>query len=367
MGVLKLYASIVFALHTRPTWATAKSLDEIVSDYGQFAYIGSRKTLSRLVRECAVDLQRCIVSVTSEELDHLSTINRDLADALKVFKKKSASTKFDPASEWFGQKRWQTNSGVFPDFLLGLDSQTTFGNGALLELKDSRGDAIASFNSTIPTRYKSLAEVKHISGSSIVAHAAQLFDYPLSVQPNYLTRQRVCFYLVRTRSSDKTKVRLALVEGSFFETLPKDQLLEQVWGQILAESGMPVSEQPSLIEYLARLEQTDIARSREIEKASIKPRFRIMAEVHSDANIHAYPEIPPRTVNLILKRESDYDESWLIREMHREGFERVHLQPSGTEKVIALMDRDTEIHLHYLTITHKRNGEHIVLQYKLPK
>lgn len=365
MGVLRLYVSLVNSLHTRPALGTRVSLDELAAGYAKFAYVGNRKVLRKFVRVWAKELQERLLTVTDLEINRLSATNPNLANALQTIKRRLGTKRFDMAAEWFAQKKWEAGSGIFPDFLLALDQQTTFGNGALLELKDSKGDAVASFNSTLPTRYKSLLEVKRISGSTMVAHAGSLFDYPLSTASDYLSRQRNCFYFVRTRFRDQKRVRLALVEGSFYETLPKAQLLEQIWQQILEASGMPSTEQKPIIEFLGRLEQTDIAQSREIERASIRPRLRLMAEVHGDANLHAYPEIPPRTVNLILKRESDYDENWLVREIRKEDYADVRLQQSGTDKLIVLVDKGIEIRLRYLTITHKRNGEHIVLQYNL--
>ncbi|CAG0992710.1 hypothetical protein ANRL3_02887 [Anaerolineae bacterium] len=364
MGALRLFASVVHTLHARPTLATQTSLDELAAGYGKFAYVGNRKTLSKFIHAWAKELQKRLLNVSDTEIERLAETNEDLASALSALKRKRDSKKFEMAAEWFAQTRWETGSGIFPDFLLGLDQQPTFGNGALLELKDSKGDAVASFNSTIPTRYKSLLEVKRISGSTMVAHAGRLFDYPLSAAPDYLSHQRACFYFVRTRSNDNQRVRLALVEGSFYETLPKEQLLEQVWKQILNASGMPPTEQPPIIEFLGHLEQTDIAQSREIEKASIRPRLRLMAEVHSDANLHTYPEIPARTVNLVLKREQGYDEHWVRQELLKEGFADVHVEKNENTRII-LKSNDASLQLCYLVIKHKRNGEHIVLQYEL--
>ena len=364
MGVFNLFISVVSTLQARPSFATRASLDELAAGYGKFAYIGDRKALSKFVRVWAKELQERILKVSDEEIARLAGTNDDLADTLKAIKRKNASKKLEMAAEWFGQTKWESGSGIFPDFLLGLDRQATFGNGALLELKDSRGDAVASFNSTIPTRYKSLLEVKRISGSMMVSHAGRVFDYPLSLATDYLSRQRACFYFVRTRSSDSRRVRLALVEGSFYETLPKEQLLEQVWRQVLDASGMPPSDQPSIVEFLSRLEQTEIARSREIERASIRPRLRLMAEVHGDANLHTYSEIPVRTLNLILKRETGFDEQWLAREMRQDGLD-VRIDQKVPEKILVLTSRGVELRLGYLVVTHKRNGEHIVLQYKL--
>ncbi len=365
MGVLRLFVSVVGTLHTRPALATRADLDELAAGYAKFAYVGNRKVLSKFVRAWSKELQKRLQTVSDGEIEQLSETNLDLGNSLRVIKRKKDDNKFDMAAQWFTQKKWETSSGIFPDFLLALDQHDAFGNGALLELKDSKGDAVASFNSTIPTRRKSLLEVRRISGSTMIARAGSLFDYPLSTASDYLSRQRACFYFVRTRSNDQQRVRLALVEGSFYETLPKAQLLEQIWQQILEASGMPQTDQKPLIEFLGRLEQTDIAQSREIEKASIRPRFRLMAEVHGDANLHAYSEIPPRTINLILKRETGYDENWLAREFRREGFDAVRIEQSGATRFLALSHRDQELHLRFLTITHKRNGEHLVLQYGL--
>jgi hypothetical protein len=364
VSVFRLFASTVSVLHARPGNAIKSSLDELASSYGKFAYVGDRKTLGKFVRAWAKELQKRLLEVSDAEIDRLA--DDDLANVLRTLKRKKDSKKFEMAAEWFGQPKWETGSGIFPDLLLALDPQATFGNGALIEMKDSKGDAVASFNSTIPTRYKSLLEVKHISGSAMVANAGRLFDFPLSVGSDYLSRPRSCFYFVRTRSSDNERVRLALVEGSFYETLPKERLLEEIWKQVLEASGMPSADQPPIIEFLGRLEQTDIAQSREIENASIRPRLRLMAEVHSDANLHTYPEIPPRTVNLILKREANYDEQWVRQELIKEGFADVRVEKGESTK-ISLTSNGVALQLRYFVIKHKRNGEHIVLQYKLPK
>ena len=86
-------------------------------------------------------------------------------------------------------------------------------------------------------------------------------------------------------------------------------------------------------------DQTIIAASQTIEKASVRPRLRIMAEVHTEGNPHSshYPEISERTVNLIIQASS-YDQE--VNEL--------------ISKNISDIER--------LSIQHKRNGEHIVFQ-----
>ena len=88
-------------------------------------------------------------------------------------------------------------------------------------------------------------------------------------------------------------------------------------------------------------DQTIIARSQIIEKASVRPRLRIMAEVHTEGNPHSrfYPEVSERSLNFIVgapayKKELADVISQKIPEIKR------------------------------FTIQHKRNGEHVVFQFR---
>ena len=363
MGVLKFFASVVRVLHSNPQSATSDGLDEIAANAKEFSYIGNRKTLNALVREEAEQLLRRLCAIPDKRLEALKDTEPLLVQMIQTIRTRASHQGFAAVNSWFGSD-WEKESGVFPDFLLGLEDAPTFGNGALLELKDSVSDAIASFNSTIPTRFKSLEDVKRISGKSLVLNAARLYDFPLSVDPQYLAKKRLCFYLVRTHAKNEDRVKISLAEGSFFETLPKEELLAQVWDQVLDASGVTPAERPHIVESLASLEQTEIARSREIKGASIKPRLRLMAEVHQDAKLHSYAEIKPRTVNLVVKRERGLDESWLQKEFAKEGIQ-TELAVDGGAKFLLLSDGKGKTKLRYFVILHKRNGEHIVLQYKL--
>ena len=66
-----------------------------------------------------------------------------------------------------------------------------------------------------------------------------------------------------------------------------------------------------------------------------------MAEVHSEGNPHSsfYPEISERSINLIIEASS-YEEKFA--------------------KIVSQKIPEIEI----FTIHHKRNGEHVVFQYK---
>lgn len=363
MGVLRFFASIVRALELNPQNATSSGLDKIAASAKGFSYIGNRRTLSWLVQEEAEELAQRLCAIPDKHLAALKDQNPALVKKVQTMKV-SQRQRMDIIGQWFG-KQWEKDSGVFPDFLLGLDANATFGNGTLIELKDSKSDSIASFNSTIPTRFKSLNDVKRISKRTLVLNAAQLYDFPLSVDPSYLSVPRACFYLIRTQSKNQDKVRISLVEGSFFETLPKEDVLERVWDQVLVAAGIPSDNRSQIVELLASLEQAEIARSREIKGASIKPRLRLMAEVHKEAKIHSYPEIHPRTINLVIKRESGFDETWLQKEFAKEGYE-TQVWRENEQTFILLDDGRHKTRLHYTVITHRRNGEHIVLQYSLP-
>jgi hypothetical protein len=358
VGIFRFYTTLLRKLAKSPKDAVGKSLDELAGVCGDFAYIGSRRTLRMIVREQASKLQKKLQQVNQRFWQQV-TQHRLLQ---RLQQCKNANSLEEVAAAWFGRRDWAKDSGVFPDFVLALDNASTFGNGSILELKDSDGSSIASFNSTIPTRFKSLIEVKEITGSRMVLEAAWLRDFPHSLASGYEDCPRRCFYLVRTHSRSSDNVRISLIEGSFFETVPKRELLQRVWEQILDESGVPEEQKRQLLPFLSQLEQTVIARSRHIEGASVKPRFRIMAEVESDANLHAYSEISRRTVNLVIKREHHYDWAWLQDAFAADGV-GVSVNPEG-ESARLLINGDLSVRC--FSIWHRRNGEHWCLQWQMP-
>ena len=304
MGILRLYVTLLRCLAAQPDNAIQKSLDEIAGGYGDFAYIGSRRTLQSIVLKQAGLLHQRLQNFDKRFYDELAQKQPALFKRLAICRDDSDSRKV--AAAWYGRGDWAKDSGVFPDFVLALDDLETFGN-------------LASFNSTIPTRFKSLREVHAITGSKMVTGAAWLRDFPQSLAEDCPSKERHCFLLIRTHRRLQEQVRISLVEGSFFETIPKSELIQRVWEQILSETGVPEEQKQQLLPLLAQLKQSAIAQSRHIEGASVKPRFRVMAEVESDANLHAYPEIKSRTVNLVIKRERYYDWAWLREKFATEG------------------------------------------------
>lgn len=242
-----------------------------------------------------------------------------------------------------------SQSAQFPDFIFkSMEHGSQLTCGSLLELKDSKGGNISSFNSTLPTKCKNLEEVDIVNGTNLVSRITSIKNGALARVPNYYTYQRRCFYLVRTHK-DGDKVKISLVDGSFFETVPKEHLIYQMFLNILQAhldkkdikvSGETLEQIQKVLSYVT--DQTIIASSQSIEKASVRPRLRIMAEVHSEGNPHSsfYPEILESSFNLIIHKSLFMSE----------------LEERLTYEVPQLC---------VFAIQHKRNGEHIVFQCKV--
>ena len=247
------------------------------------------------------------------------------------------------------KKLLYSKSEQFPDFM--FKARKHAGRlicGSLLELKDSKSGSIASFNSTLPTKYKNLDEMDVINGKNLVSRVASIIDGELSSERFYRSFERGCFYLVRTHAGKDDKVKISVVDGSFFETVPKEHLIYQMFLNILRnhlekkEIKIPPETLTQLEKALSHVtDQTIIASSQIIEKASVRPRLRIMAEVHSEGNPHSsfYPEVSERSLNFIVgapayKKELAEVISQKIPEIKR------------------------------FTIQHKRNGEHVVFQFR---
>ena len=243
-----------------------------------------------------------------------------------------------------------SKSEQFPDFLFKVRKHAgKLICGSLLELKSSKSGTIASFNSTLPTKCKSLDDINLINGKILVSRIASIIDEELGSDKLYRTFDRRCFYLIRTHTNNDDKVKISVVDGKFFETIPKDHLIYQMFLNVLHRhlnekrieiSPNKLNEVEKALSFIT--DQTIISSSQLIEKASIRPRLRIMAEVHPEGNPHSifYPQISAKSANLIISASSIDEE--FINEVSR---------------------RIPDISV--FTVNHKRNGEHIVFQYNL--
>jgi hypothetical protein len=323
MGICKLFFRIAHYLNENLDQLAKASLEDIAARYRPYAYIGARKHLREFVQEQAQEIG------------------------------------IDPA-QWFGTNEWQKDSGAFPDFVLACEPHSPLGNGALLELKDSAGDQIASFNSTLPSARKHISRL-----TKMVRTAVQNYE---SKRGCACPDERDCFYLVRTKNKNQDACRLSIVQGTFFETIPNQELLKSLWKDLLEQSGVPIEQHKEILDYLAKLERNQIAESRVIERAAIKPRLRIMSEVVADANPHRYQEIGERTVNLILKALSeDSSESLVQWILHCFSTDNLPAKPVSDDVFVVSDDSGCQVNCRIAWVEHKLNGLHLVVQVRLDR
>ncbi len=239
------------------------------------------------------------------------------------------------------------NDGIFPDMAIRLNKdRKIFTGGELIELKDSDSYTVSSFNSTIPSRSKKIEDII-TGGNSIIKQQMEeagndIFSLPL----------RDVYYLVRGRK--KSYAKICLVYGSFFETISIENLISQSFSQVLEErlkeSGKEISEEFKQTLLSIFSQQQNFSRVRNVEKASVKLRFRIMTEVKAEGNIlksNKYPAIKDNTLNFVLP-------------CHEEGDEREIL------KKAKLVFGETELkQFGIFKIKHHFNGYFLVLQVSL--
>ncbi len=191
--------------------------------------------------------------------------------------------------------------GKFPDLAIRLnDGDEQFTGGELIELKDSkRGYSVASFNSTIPTGEKDIRKLTEGKTNTIRTQMQEAGNNILSLPV------RQVFYLVRGRR--QSDVKACLVHGKFFETIPVSTLISESFGQALEErlNQLEESLSPALKQKLLDIfsEQETFSKTRDIDEASVKLRFRIMTGVKAEANIlnpNQYPQIGDNTLNFAV-------------------------------------------------------------------
>lgn len=207
------------------------------------------------------------------------------------------------------------NIGQFPDLAIKISPPNElFTGGELVELKDSKTLSVASFNSTIPTGKKDITTIIKNKTGAIAQQMLAAGDDIMSLL------NRDVFYLVRGKNKDKVKV--CLVHGSFFETVATGDLISQSFSQVLEErlqeQGLKV--EPAIKDLLLSMfsEQTNFSKVRNIDKASVKLRFRILTEVKAEGNILnsiKYPQIKEGTLNFLLPCHNESEESLIMKRM----------------------------------------------------
>jgi hypothetical protein len=205
------------------------------------------------------------------------------------------------------------NAGQFPDLAIKINtSDALFTGGELIELKDSKSYTVSSFNSTIPSGQKDIDKVIKSANSIIKKQMQEAGD------DIYSLPTRDVFYLIRGKSKKNGKI--VLVHGSFFETVKTNSLISQSFEQVLAErlkeKGLNIGDniKDLLVDIFS--EQESFSKVRNVDKASVKLRFRIMTEVKAEGNIlnsKKYPEIKDNTISLIAPRHNKKDEELALK------------------------------------------------------
>ena len=243
------------------------------------------------------------------------------------------------------------NKGIFPDLAIKLNrGSAQFTGGELIELKDSKTFSVASFNSTIPTGEKNVRELtegtKNVTRSQMQAAGNDILSVPI----------RQVFYLIRGKRQSKVKV--CLTHGTFFETVPISELISESFAQALEErlAELQASISPVLKQKLLDLfsEQQTFSRTRNVENASVRLRFRVMTEVKAGANIlnpNQYPLIGDNTLNFAVQCHNDAE-----RNQHYE-----KMQVAFQELRCADLFSQTEV----FNLQHHFNGNFLVFQTNL--
>jgi len=205
------------------------------------------------------------------------------------------------------------NDGVFPDLAIKINTQGHFLGGELVELKDSSVYNISSFNSTIPTGKKNIRNIITSENGIVFKQMQEAGDDVFSLEI------RDVYYLVRGRKSGNQKI--CLIHGSFFETIPAEDLVGETFSQVVDEELNDPEINESVKKKLkGALSRQDIfGRVRSVEKASVSMRFRVLVEVKSQANIlspNHYPQILDNTLNFVCPFYTEEEKSSLISNMN---------------------------------------------------
>jgi len=200
------------------------------------------------------------------------------------------------------------NNGVFPDIALKLNNgNKDITGGEFIELKDSASYTVSSFNSTIPTGRKEISKIILSENSQIKKQMEEAGNHIYSVPI------RDVFYLIRGKKNNNIKI--CLVHGSFFETISIEDLIKESFGLVLEERLSQIGKElPDEWKYKFLSifsEQKNFSKVRDVNKSSVKLRFRIMTEVKAEGNLLnsiRYPEIIDNSMNFLLPLHNQNDE-----------------------------------------------------------
>ncbi len=206
-----------------------------------------------------------------------------------------------------------TNKGVFPDLAIKLNKEPSqFTGGELIELKDSKSYGVASFNSTVPTGKKNIRKIASSEHGTIFSQMHKAGDDIFSLE------ERDVYYLIRGRKKNCQKI--CLVHGSFFETISVEELITKSFAQVLNERLTKTDIPQEIKETLGTMfsEQANFSKVRNVEKASVKLRFRVLSEVKPEGNIlnsKMYPDILDDTLNFVVPYHSEEERTAVVSKL----------------------------------------------------
>lgn len=204
------------------------------------------------------------------------------------------------------------NQGIFPDLAIKINTQGYLTGGEFVELKDSNVYNVSSFNSTIPTGKKNIRNIVTSENGIVFKQMQNAGDDVFSLEI------REVYYLVRGRKNEHQKI--CLIHGSFFETIPAEDLVGETFSLVVEEELDDPEINDSVKKKLrGALSRQDIfSRVRSVGKASVSMRFRVLVEVKPEANIlnpKQFPEIPDDTLNFICPFHTEKEKMELIVRM----------------------------------------------------
>lgn len=211
-----------------------------------------------------------------------------------------------------------SNTREFPNLAIKLNqSNALFTGGEFIELKDSNTYTISPFNSTIPTAKKDIAKIIRKDNCIVKQQMQQAGDNIFSL------KERDVYYLIRGRNKQKTAQKIALIHGSFFETIQNKDLMKQSFSQVLDEHLMENdwAITPEIKDVLTTIfsEQEDFNKIQSVEKASLKLHFDFQTVIKAKANIlntAKYPKILDNTLNFVLPYHSEEDRELAHKKMN---------------------------------------------------
>ena len=164
-------------------------------------------SVAKLLKEAQPErLERIVLMAVGDKLAYADDRRyaRDVGfDFWEPLRSRMSEEGFRDALRGAGVAKPYSASNLFPDFLFRTEKRGgELIRGSVLELKDSAGGSIASFNSTIPTRWKTLEEIDAINGACLGV-TDRIPDGWNSAEPRGLPEVRAQVLLPRADASQQ--------------------------------------------------------------------------------------------------------------------------------------------------------------------